>query len=611
MCGINGFNWKDEYIIEKMNSSLRHRGPDDEGIYVDEEVSLGHLRLSIIDLSENGHQPMSDRQDKFFIIYNGEVYNFQALREELELLGYSFKSNTDTEVILYSYMQWKERCLEKFNGMFAFAVYDSESKRLFLARDRMGIKPLYYYFDEKNEVFLFSSEIPPLLEHKIDIEPNKKLIKDYLLYNVSDHTDETFFGGIKKIPKGCYATFDLMRCELEIKEWYNIKYKERFAGTYEEAISTFRDLMVDSVDIRLISDVPVGTCLSGGIDSSSIACLINRKMKIKTFSAVYNGYERDESRYISIVAEKTGMANYRVHPTAEKLREDLFKIIKLIGEPFPSASIYAQNCVQKLARGNDVTVVLDGQGADELLAGYHYFLGFYLVDLLKTLRLKRFASECYNLIKGKEYMIGIQSSLYLLLPIFIREQIFLRESLLSREMMNGSVATTEYFKNFSDCRSLGQSLEFHLKYRLEQLLKWEDRNSMGNQTESRVPFLDYRIIEFISGLPDDFIIREGRTKALLRDAMIDIVPSEILKRRDKIGYETPDAYWLKTEDFEKLLSDWFLRGEPLCREYIDLKKLRHQIKEHIHKNKNHARNLWKAIFLEAWLKTFFPNRNRM
>lgn len=161
MCGINGFNWKDEYIIEKMNSSLRHRGPDDEGIYVDEEVSLGHLRLSIIDLSENGHQPMSDRQDKFFIIYNGEVYNFQALREELELLGYSFKSNTDTEVILYSYMQWKERCLEKFNGMFAFAVYDSESKRLFLARDRMGIKPLYYYFDEKNEVFLFSSEIPP------------------------------------------------------------------------------------------------------------------------------------------------------------------------------------------------------------------------------------------------------------------------------------------------------------------------------------------------------------------------------------------------------------------------------------------------------------------
>ena len=209
MCGINGFNWKDKYIIEKMNSSLRHRGPDDEGIYVDEEVSLGHLRLSIIDLSKNGHQPMSDRQDKFFIIYNGEIYNFQALREELELLGYSFKSNTDTEVILYSYMQWKERCLEKFNGMFAFAVYDSESKRLFLARDRMGIKPLYYYFDEKSEVFLFSSEIPPLLEHKIDIEPNKKLIKDFLLYNISDHTDETFFDGIKKIPKGCYATFSL------------------------------------------------------------------------------------------------------------------------------------------------------------------------------------------------------------------------------------------------------------------------------------------------------------------------------------------------------------------------------------------------------------------
>lgn len=607
MCGINGFNWKDEYLIEKMNSSLRHRGPDDEGTYTDEEVSLGHLRLSIIDLSKNGHQPMSDRQGRFYIIYNGEVYNFKSLRRELESLGYSFKSNTDTEVILYSYIQWEERCLEKFNGMFAFVIYDSASKKLFLARDHVGIKPLYYYFNKNYKKFLFSSEISPLREHEIDAPPNKKIIKDFLLYNITDHTEETFFEGIKKIPRGCYATFDLMQCELDIKNWYNIKHDLKFTGTYEEAISTFRDLMEDSVDIRLISDVPVGTCLSGGIDSSAIACLIDRSRKIKTFSAVYEGFERDESKYISIVSEKTGMENYRTQPTPERLQKDLLKIVKLIGEPFPSASIYAQNCVQELAKSNGVTVVLDGQGADELLAGYHYFLGFYLVDLLKTFKIKKFASEFFNLIKGKNYKIAIQFSLYLMLPYIIRKHTFLRESILSRELMSDSVASTEYFRNFSDCKSLGQSLEFHLLYRLEQLLKWEDRNSMGNQTESRVPFLDYRIIEFVFGLPDDFIIREGRTKALLRDAMIDIVPIEILERRDKIGYETPDAHWLKTEGFQKLLDDWFLRDEPLCKEYIDVKKLRQQIKEHVFKNKNHARNLWKAIFLEAWFKTFFSD----
>lgn len=491
--------------------------------------------------------------------------------------------------------------------MFAFVIYDSEDKKLFLARDHVGIKPLYYYLNIKDKKFLFSSEIPPLLEHYINTIPNKKLINDFLLYNISDHTEETFFEGINKIPRGCYATFDLKRCELKIREWYNIKYKEKFTGTYQDAISILKDLMKDSVDIRLISDVPVGTCLSGGIDSSTIACLINQTMKVKTFSAVYQDFERDESKYISIVTEKTGMANYRTYPSPENLQKDLLKIIELIGEPFPSASIYAQNCVQKLAKNNGVTVVLDGQGADELLAGYHYFLGFYLVDLLKKFKIGQFASECYDLIKGKNYRIGIQFSLYLLLPVFIRQRIFLRESLLSRELLRDSVAATEYFKNFSGCKSLGQSLEFHLKYRLEQLLKWEDRNSMGNQTESRVPFLDYRIIEFVSGLPDDFIIRGGKTKALLRDAMIGIVPIEILERRDKIGYETPDSNWLRQKDIKMLLEDWFMQNEPLSSDYLDLKKLRKQINEHIYMNKNHARNLWKAIFLEAWLRTYFPN----
>ena len=605
MCGINGFNWRDENLLEEMNRSLKHRGPDDEGTYVDEQVSLGHLRLSIIDLSENGHQPMSDSSRRFYIVYNGEVYNFQEIKKELDGLGYTFYSQTDTEVVLYSFIEWGERCLEKFNGMYAFAIYDSKNKKLFLARDRVGVKPLYYFYD--GEKFIFSSEIPALLIYRTDTKPNRRLIRDLLLYNITDHTNETFFTDIYKIPKGHYAIFDLDTHKLELKEWWRIKFDERYKGTYLQAVNALRRLLADSVSLRLISDVPVGTCLSGGIDSSSIACLINnaKKSEIKTFSAVFAGFSRDESKYIDLVVNKTGISNFKVNPTSSGLRKDLVAFISAIGEPVGTPSPYSQYCVQQLAKENDVTVLLDGQGSDELFAGYHYFFGFYFRHLLRSLKINTFLKEFRYLISDGQYKLGVLSLLFLLIPLSFRNYYFTRKSNISKELLVDKSATTNFFRDYYGCGSLSKALEFHMNYKLEHLLKWEDRNSMAHAREARVPFLDYRIMEFVSGLPESFIIYGGKTKAILRDSMRDIVPEEILSRADKIGFATPEDEWLRTEEFRVLLSEWFLQGIPRSVSYIDLQKTRDYINEHLYKGRSHGRILWKTLFLECWLREFF------
>lgn len=609
MCGINGFNWSSEELINRMNQALKHRGPDDDGTYVDDLVSLGHVRLAIIDLSERGHQPMADANRNYYITYNGEVYNFREIREELEGLGYRFCSDTDTEVVLYAYIEWGERCLERFNGMFAFAVYDLREGKLFLARDRVGVKPLYYYYD--GERLIFSSEIPPILVHGLSTEPNKRLIRDFLLYNITDHTDETFFTKINKLPKGHYALFDLEDRTMKLHEWWNLSFEERYSGGYAQAVEALRALLADSVNRRLISDVPVGTCLSGGIDSSAIACLINntKRANIKTFSAVFPGFYHDETKYIDLVAKETGMSNFKVKPTAYSLKRNLWEFISRIGEPVPTPSPYSQYCVQRLARENGVTVLLDGQGSDELFAGYHYFFGFYFKHLLHNLQLGTFLKELFNLIRGGQFRMGVLSVLFLMTPLFVRSCYFRRKSNIAEELLRDKEARTDFFEKYYTCRSLHEALEFHMRYKLEHLLKWEDRNSMAHSREARVPFLDYRIMEFVSGLPERFIIRGGMTKAILRDAMNGIVPDEILKRRDKIGFAAPEDDWLRSEEMRGLLEEWFIRERPKSAPFIDLEGTRRMIREHLDCRRSHGRALWSTLFLEAWLRVFFDGSN--
>jgi len=301
MCGICGFNRKDEKLCRDMAEALKHRGPDDDGFYFDENVSLGHRRLSIIDI-KTGHQPIYNGDKTICIVYNGEIYNYLELRKELEG-KHKFYTNTDTEVILHAYEEWGNDCLNKFNGMWVFCIYDKNKNLLFLSRDRFGIKPLYYYF--KDNRFIFASEIKAILQHDIERVPNELLIFDYLMYNIVDHTNETFFKGINKMPKGHFAVFDIKKNKLNIGRYWTLKLSQDDNSGDERKI---KDLFLNSIRLRLRSDVPVGSCLSGGIDSSSIVCTLSKMMdnkNIKTFSAVFPGKDIDESTYIRTVVENT------------------------------------------------------------------------------------------------------------------------------------------------------------------------------------------------------------------------------------------------------------------------------------------------------------------
>jgi len=602
MCGINGFNWNDKNIILKMNNCIKYRGPDDEGIYLSENLSMGHKRLSILDLSEKGHQPLFYDEDNLIIVYNGEIYNYLELRKQLLDKGYTFNSNTDTEVLLAAYKEWGFNCLNKFNGMWAFCIYDKKKQILFLSRDRFGIKPLYYY--KNRNQFIFSSEIKPILLHNIKTSPNKKLICDYLLYNIEDHTNQTFFLGINKLPKGSYATFNLKTQKFSINRWWENKYGERFIPP-EKAVRTLTELLRDSVNKRLISDVPVGTCLSGGIDSSTIATLIHKskKSEITTFSAVFPGFKLDESQYIDSLSTFTKIKNVKTTPNPTSFYKEIYNFIEIHGEPVPGPSPYSGFCVYRLAKENNTTVLLDGQGADEILAGYHYFYGFYLKGLLKKGKVRKFISEFLSLIKGKHGKLGLFSFIFLFLPSQLRRLYFYLKNNINKEFYKRNM--TDFVDRYYSCSNLKEALKFHLDYKLEHLLKWEDRNSMAHSRESRVPFLDYRIVKFIAFLPETYIIKNGETKWLLRKAMTNLLPSNILKRKDKIGFAAPEDEWTRSEEFKELINELFIKKPPLCNDYINLKKLKKMIRQHLQRKKNYGRQLWRIIFLEIWLRQFF------
>jgi len=616
MCGIAGFNWNDNELITKMNHSLMHRGPDDEGVYLDEQVSLGHRRLSILDLSRQGHQPMFNDDKTMAIIFNGEIYNYKEIRQELIALGYpSFNSTTDTEVLLKAYQEWGEDCLSRFNGMFAFCIYDILGKKLFLARDRLGVKPLYYFYEYGK--FIFASEIKAILCHGMKRMPNDKLIYDYLMYNIVDHTDETFFLSIMKLPKAHYAFFDLETKELTVKRYWNLlDYAAETAENdlgYEDAVKRFESLFKDSIQIRLRSDVPVGSCFSGGLDSSSIISVVCRLLpkteNISTFSAVFPGFERDESYYIDSQVERFGIKNEKIQPTADSLREDLEKYIYHQEEPTRSTSQYAQYCVMKLAHQNGYKVLLDGQGSDEMLAGYHYFFGYYFYELLRGFDLITLTREYMALGKANGSNMGFKSTAFLLLPDLIKKAYFNKRSpFLNPAFIKKWEKESEYLSKVVEKGGLKGTIITHVLYKLEELLKWEDRNSMAFSIETRLPFLDYRLVQFNLSLPASYLIREGKTKAILREAMKDYVDEEILARTDKIGFDTPEDEWLREESLCGFVEGITKSESFKSRAYFQAQRVEQEFHAHIGRKKNVGMKIWQCVFLELWLRRFIDGK---
>lgn len=577
MCGIAGIfskSTQSDTLVKKMVSRIRHRGPDYSNVVYlfDEKVWLGHARLSIIDLSDAGNQPMSYLNDRYYLTYNGEVYNYLELRNELQEKGYFFKTNSDSEVILAAYAHWGEKCVDHFNGMFAFVIVDVVKRTFFVARDRFGVKPLYYWNSPQSQMLCISSEIKAF----VDLpgwkpQLNGQRAYDYLNYGLTDHTNETMIQGVFQLRGGeCITgTVDNPIDSFRVVRWYHPP-KNEIKISEAEAAEEFRDLFFDSVKLRLRSDVKIGSCLSGGLDSSSIACTLNDILKEtgdnriqNTVSARAEGTSHDESKYIDIVLKERKINGFYVDPSPEELWEIQNKLIWYQDEPFGSTSIYAGWCVFEKAKKEKLKVMLDGQGADELLIGYKRFFLPYYAQLFKSMRWRKLSKEMQ---KGKEY--HNHSSITLLkgllktsLPTSILNQmtsiVYYRGGFewFSMDKIGAEKKMPPFFGK-DRAKTVAELSDHLLLYNnLPELLRYEDRNTMAHSVESRLPFLDYRIVEFVQSLPDDYKISDGKTKAVLRNAMVGVLPESIRMRMDKIGFETPEEKWEKEhpEMFRRLI----------------------------------------------------------
>lgn len=608
MCGIAGiYNFNKQKVLpEQINAMLeqiKHRGPDDEGVLIDENIGLGFVRLSIIDLSDAGHQPKSSADGRYSIIFNGEIYNYIELREELRKEGIKFTTQTDTEVLLNAYIFWGEKCLDKFNGMWAFAIYDKVEKSIFASRDRFGVKPFYYLHTE--DQFAFCSEIPPLLSFlKGKPKPDHQRIFDYLVFNRTDQNEYTFFEGIKKLQHG--TNLRIKEDSVKIYKWYNLWEKVKAAQGFKSA-DEFKDSFIDSVKLRLRSDVPVGVCLSGGIDSSSIVSSLLRELKfqgLNTFSAVYKkGQTGDESSFIDLYRGEVPFMHYTT-PDADSLLADIKNFVRCHAEPIPSTSPYAQFKVMELAH-KKVTVTMDGQGADEHLAGYHYFFGFYFKDLLLRFKWFTLIKEAVKYFNIHKSIYGFKTFLYFLLPSYFKTKSSVgMKNYLTADFKEKYSKDNGIVSNLYASRTMEEALLNHFEYKLEHLLKWEDRNSMWFSIEARVPFLDYRLVENSLATGSNWKIRNGVTKFILRESMKNILPEKIRTRQDKVGFGTPQEEWFKTKIWQDTISEILNSKSFASRKIVDVEKAKKQFKSYLSGENKFAKEIWKWIHLELWFREY-------
>jgi asparagine synthase (glutamine-hydrolysing) len=595
-----------------MIQTLYHRGPDGEGEYQDEFVSLGHRRLAIIDLSSAAQQPMPNEDETLRLIYNGEIYNYVELAEELKRNGHRFRSKSDSEVILHAYEEWGQDCVSRFNGMFAFCIYDRNRKQIFLARDRYGVKPLYYHIQDGK--FTFASEIKAILQDsRIPRKPNDPLIYDYLVYNCYNHTHETFFKGVEALLPGHTLMFDLRKKELKRQCWYDIPLDESEKGVDEEEIFThFRELLIHAIQLRLRSDVEVGSCLSGGLDSSSIVCSLKQftpehSLRFSTFSVIFPNTDIDESGYIQKVVSLANVNPHFISPTSSDLLQDLKDLVYYQEEPFGGTSIYAQWEVMKLSREKNVKVLLDGQGGDELLAGYLFFFGYYFLQLLFSFHWKTLWEEIVHYRKfHSDVHDGLLTPFLLLTPASLKPYV-LRSyfpNTLNKTFFKQYYGHSPIPDQMYSSMSLNRALYYRMKYGLPQLLREEDRNSMAFSIESRLPFLDYRMVDFLFSIPEKFKMRKGMTKHILRESMKGILPEEVRSRVGKLGFPTPMDDWMREPEVTRFIRKIFSSDPFQERGYHRPSDVERLFQAHVEKKTNAGQTIWKTLNLELWSRIF-------
>ena len=630
MCGIAGiinFNTGDKVdqdVLELMTDAIKHRGPDDEGFYFDNSVGFGHRRLSIIDI-EGGHQPMTNEDETIWIVYNGEIYNYLELRRDLAGKGHKFKTHSDTEVIIHLYEEYNEKCLERLNGMFAFALWDKTKKRLFAARDRLGIKPFYYYFDETK--FIFASEIKAILKHPdIKAEPNWNGILDYLTFQFC-LGDKTLFNGIKKLLPGHYLVLHPQDPgnNLSIHKYWDLDFTIDTYHTEDFFNDKLLRLVEDSVRLRLRSDVPLGANLRGGLDSSTItfiaSSLLDSDSALKTFTGGFReGSDYDETDYAKIVSKFANTEYFEIYPTASDFIETLPKLIYYLDEPVAGPGVFPQYFVSKLASEN-VKVVLGGQGGDEIFGGYARYLVGYLEQCLKGAIFETQEEGKYvvtldsiipNLTLLQQYKPMLQYfwSNGLFEPMDRRyfklidrsnglENLITEDLLKMRKNYSVFDSFQQILNNPNTSSYLNKMTHFDIKTLLPALLQVEDRTSMAVSLESRVPLLDHRIVELIASMPPTMKFRGGATKYIFKRAIRNVVPKEVLDRKDKMGFPVPLSEWYQ-DSLKGFLQEILLSDRAKERGIYNM----NSIESAIATERKFGRQVWGLLCLELWFREF-------
>ena len=603
MCGIAGIITKKENkdeIIKKMSERIKHRGPDGEGYYIDEEIALAHRRLSIIDL-ETGNQPMYNENQNLVIVYNGEIYNFIELRDILEEKGHIFKTQSDTEVLVHGFEEWKYELPKHLRGMFAFAIYDKNIKELFLARDNFGIKPLYYY--KTNETFMFASEIKAFLDvEDFKKELNENILKAYLEFSFVP-TNETFFKGVHRLDAGSYLIYK--DNNITINKYFKLDFKENHK-TFEEAVESIKTVMKESVEKHLLSDVEVGSFLSSGIDSSYIVSLAKPN---KTYTVGYDLEKYDEIKYAKELAEKLEINNTSKIITKEEYLENLEKIMYYLDEPTSDPAAISLYFVAKLA-SQDVKVVLSGEGADEFFGGYNYYRkdvdwGFYnklpyfirhtISNIAKLL--PEFKGVNFLIRRGEKlenHYIGVNRN-------FSNK---MANKILNKKYdLNGVDVTKDIYdeyKNYTEIEQM-QAIDINFWLMKDILLK-ADRMTMASSLEGRVPFIDIEVFKVGASLPIDYKVTKENTKVALRAAAKNVIPTKAYEKK-KLGFPVPIREWLKSpsfyEEVERTLNN------ATSKKYFNNKLINKLLEQHKIGKKDNYRKIWTIYCFLKWYEVYF------
>ena len=656
MCGIAGvinFNAKPPNLarLEAMGQAMLHRGPDGGGTEIKDSCGLVHRRLAILDLSDAGKQPMSTVDGRFWISHNGEVYNYIELRKELEAKGHQFRSGTDTEVILNAYREWGCEAFSRFNGMWGLAIYDVKRKVLILSRDRMGIKPLFVHSNK--ERLLFGSEIKALLSYDPSIAKlNYDAAGRFLEHSFLPYEPDTFFEGIVSVPAG--TTLEITQDGQQTSEsfWTFTPLESPRSLSMRDAAEEFRDLLTDSLRLRFRADVPVGTCLSGGLDSSSLVALSSKKLGLhpEAFSAVYTEEKYNEAEFVRIMVNEFGLKGHEVSPRGTNLNEIAHDIIYHQESPVYGPGLFSQWQVMKLATPH-VTVLLDGQGGDELFGGYFYYFPF-LAQILFERAKRGDVSALHELLSnareikamtGHDYYAGIFRNKP---KRWLKQQLVRNKNRALRELHRTTEslpAARELLKalNLGDglaeaSGNRGPKIVHHqlweaMKYQdqsyktpavvtgnpltdklwadvtqqsIPSLLRYEDRNSMAYSLEARVPLLDHRIVEFAFSIANELKIDGTWTKQVIREATRGILPESIRARKNKMGYPTPFASWLRMPENVTWLRDVLASKQFNDRGFVSRDFVENLINQHVHQGKDHSWQLCRMISFEVFCQKF-------